>query len=235
MKRNRTKILAGCTALFLTTLFVSAQDNYTIKMSLKTEGLPAEYAAYGEQEITTYLKGDKSKTEMSGMMGSNVVFYDGNKMTSLMDQMGNKIGFTASKEELEAAEKEAKAEKPKIEYTTEKKQIAGYECTKAIVTSVGKDKKEMKTTVWYTEKIKSNQSHARKASGRIDLGDLKGQPLAMEMNMNQNGMDMKVTMTTTEVSTTALDDATFAINTDGYKMMTYKEMMDKQKAAMQGK
>jgi hypothetical protein len=30
-----------------------------------------------------------------------------------------------------------------------------------------------------------------------------------------------------------LDDATFALNTDGYKMMTYKEMLEKQKA-MQG-
>lgn len=227
--------MISCVAFLLMTTFVSAQDNYTIKMNMKMEGLPAEYAAYGEQEIVTYLKGDKSKTEMTSMMGSNTVFYDGQKMTSLIDAMGNKTGFTATKEELEATEKENKTEKPQIEYTAEKKQIAGYECTKAIVTSVGKDKKENKTIVWFTDKIKSNKAHSKGNTGRIDLGDLKGHPLAMEMSTNQNGMDMKIFMTTTEVLTTPIDESTFAANTEGYKMMSYKEMLEKQKAMQGGK
>ncbi len=53
--------------------------------------------------------------------------------------------------------------------------------------------------------------------------------------MNFQGTEAKVVMTATEVSTAAIDDATFTVNTDGYKMMTYKEMMEKQKAMMQGR
>jgi hypothetical protein len=220
----------------LTASAPGAQD-HTVKMSMKMEGLPAEYAAYGEQEITTYMKGERSKTEMASMMGSSTVFYDGKTMTSLTDAMGNKMGFTATKAELEATNKTEAGDKPKIEYVNEKKTIAGYECGKAIVTTVGKDKKENKATVWYTDKIKSNHSEASKARGRgsLDLSDLKGYPLSMEMNMNQNGMDVKIIMTATEVSTNPIDDSVFAISTEGYKMMTYKEMQEKQKAMMQGK
>jgi len=69
----------------------------------------------------------------------------------------------------------------------------------------------------------------RRGSG-MNYGDLKGYPLAIEAAQNQGGMEMKVMMTATEVSTAAIDDAVFKPNTEGYKMMTYKEYMDKMKA-----
>ena len=210
-----------------------AQDNYTIKMSVRTEGLPSEYAAYGEQEIVTYVKGDKTKTEVSSMMFTSTVYSDGKTVTSLTDAMGNKSAYKATKEEIEESQKNDA--KPKIEYTSEKKTIAGYECTKAIITSIGKDKKEKVTIAWVTDKISSSQSLARKAGGRTNLGDLKGQPMALEMTMNQNGMDMKVLMTVTEVIIAPLEDSVFTINTEGFNVLTYKEMMEKQKSMMQGK
>lgn len=210
-----------------------AQDNYTIKMSVRTEGLPAEYASFGEQEIVTYVKGDNTKTEVSSMMFTSTVYSDGKTVTSLTDAMGNKSAYKASKEEIEESQKNET--KPKIDYTTEKKTIAGYECTKAIITGIGKDKKEKVTIAWVTDKFTANQSLARKASGRMNLGDLKGQPMALEMTMSQNGMDMKVVMTVTEVIISPLEDSVFKVNTDGYTVLTYKEMMDQQKAMMQGK
>ena len=219
------------TALFLFGTIVTGQEAYTLKMTVKTEGLPAEYAAYGEQEITTYMKGDKTKTDVSSMMFNSTVYFDGKMMTSLSETMGNKTGFTATKEELETNDKGEKKEKPVIEYTNEKKMIAGYECTKAVVTTVGKDKKENKTIVWTTDKIKGNPS-ARRGGGRggmVDLSDVKGHPLAMEMTQMNQGQEMKIIMTTTEVATTPLDDKIFIPNTEGYKMMTYKEMLEKQK------
>jgi hypothetical protein len=224
-------------ALLLCAAMMNAQDNYTIKMSLKIEGMPAEYAAYGEQEITTYVKGDKTKTEMTSMMGSNKSYFDGKNLTSLNDMMGNKSGFTASKEEMEKMDKKGKEEaKPKVEYTTEKKTIAGYECTKALVKSVDNDKKENVITVWVTDKLKPTSPEARKArKGAFDLGDLKGQPLALEAAQSANGMDVKIIMTATEVSTNPLDDSVFTPNTSGYKMMTYSEYMEKMKAMQGGK
>jgi hypothetical protein len=208
---------------------LAGQDNYTIKMSVKTEGLPAEYAAYGEQDIVTYVKGDKSKTEISSMMLTSTVWYDGNVLTSVADRAGTKSGFTATKEELEA-DKEKKDAKPTIEYIDEKRTIAGYECSKAIVTSMDKENKPKKIVVWYTDKIKINPSHRRSANrGMTDLGDLKGHPMAMEMTQDYQGGEMKINMTTTEVKQTPIDDAVFVPNTEGYKMMSYKEAKDMMK------
>ena len=236
MKNNLFKTLSAA-SLFL--LFSSpaliAQENFTVKMNIKTEGLPAEMAAYGEQDMVTYLKGDKAKTEISSMMFSTITYVNGQKITSLTDAMGNKSGYTTTKEELEQADKAEPSEKPSIVYTEEKKMIAGYECKKAIVTSVGKDKKESITTVWVTDKITNNHKSMGKSGrrGMADLSDLKGYPLAMEMPMNFQGTEAKVVMTTLEVSTTPIDDAVFVPNTDGYTMMTFKEMKEKQKMMMQ--
>lgn len=228
------KKLIASAAIFLMSAVAIAQDNVTIKMSVKVEGLPPEYAGFGEQEITNIMKGDKYKTEMTSMMGSNVSVFDGKKLTSLNEAMGTKTGFTATKEELDASKEKDKDPKPKVEYTTDKKTIAGYECTKAIVTNVGKDKKESKMTVWVTEKIKSPQTKA--GGGRrgmmMDMGDLKGYPLEMEMSANQGGMDMKILVTTSEVSTANVDDSVFVVSTDGYKMSTYAEYKEQMKKMM---
>lgn len=222
--------------MLLTTSLVKAQENYTIKMSIKTEGLPAEMAAYGEQDLTTYIKGDKAKTEISSMMFSSITYIDGQKVTSLTDAMGNKSGYTTTKEELELADKNEPTEKPSIVYTEEKKMIAGYECKKAIVTSLTKDKKESITTVWVTDKIVNKHKQVGRSGrgrGMADLSDLKGYPLAMEMPMSMQGAEAKIVMTTLEVSSQVIDDSVFVPNTEGYTMMSYKEMREKQKLMMQ--
>ena len=64
---------------------------------------------------------------------------------------------------------------------------------------------------------------------------VKGYPLEMEMSQSQQGMDMKILITATEVLTTPIDDATFTVSTEGYKMMSYKEMQEKMKAAKEEK
>ncbi len=227
------------TALAIGCVQMNAQDNMTVKSSLKIEGLPEEYAGMAENDIVTYVKGEKSKIEVTGMMVNQVTLNDGSLTTVLMDQMGTKSGWTMTKAESEADEKEeTKSEKPKIEYTSEKKTIAGYECTKAIVTSmVGKDKekKEVKTNVWFTDKIKmpSSAKVGKRTSMGPDLAELKGYPMQIEMAMNQGGMEMKMIITVTEVDTKAVDDKIFVVSTEGYKMMSYKEMKEQQKKQME--
>jgi len=227
------KKLITSAALLLISSVSFGQDDLTVKMTVKVDGLPPEYSAMGESEMVSYTKGDKSKEETTSMMGSSVTYNDGKVTTVLMEQMGEKTGWTATKEELEAAStKEKSNEKPKIEYLTDKKTIAGYECTKAIVTMVGKDKKETKATVWFTEKLKHTSSKTKNRRGpSMDFGDLKGRPLEVETSMNQQGMELKIFVTATEVSTSAIDDAVFKADPSGYKMMTYKEMQEKMKAA----
>jgi hypothetical protein len=229
------KIILLATGVFMSLCQLNAQDNYTIKMSVKTEGMPDEYAAYGEQEITTWLKGEKSKMELSSMMFSSINYSDGKTITSLSESMGNKNGFTATKEEMETIDgKEKEGEKPKIEYLTEKKTIAGYECTKAIIISINKDKTEDKMIVWFTDKIKSAALDAKKGKkGMFDFGDLKGFALCVEANKKFGGMEMKLIMTATEVRTTPIDDSVFKPVTDGYTMKSYKEYKESMRA-MQG-
>ena len=228
------KILAA-SILTLAFTLANAQESYTIKANIKTEGMPAEYAAYGEQEITTYVKGDKYKSEVTSMMFSSTSYFDGKTYCVLSEAMGNKSGFKATAEEMEAEDKKNKDEKPKIEITAEKKTIAGYECTKTIITVQDKESgKETKITLWVTDKIKSSQKMRGNRMG-FDMSEIKGAPLEMEMPMSANGMDMKVVMTTTEVLTSAIDDATFIPNTEGYKLMSYVEFKDSMKAKRGGR
>lgn len=215
-------------AIVVASLAGVSQENYTIKMTMKIEGLPPEYAGFGEQETITYIKGKKTRTEVSSMMMNMVSVSDGKTTTALTEAMGNKTGYTVTEEELAAAEKANKSEKPKVEYTNEKKAIAGYECTKAIVTATGKDKKEEKITVWLTEAIKADVSRAAQPkNGGIAHADFKGYPLEIEMNSNQGGMDMTIKITTTEVNTSPIEDSMFSISTEGYKMTSYKDFMSK--------
>jgi len=237
MKRIISLKTITAAVLFFFSGHTLAQDNFTIKMTLKIDGMPPELAAASEMDILTYIKGDKLRTERNGMMGSTISVYDGKKMITLNDMMGNKSGFTATKAELEATDKDEKPEKPKIEYTTEKKTIAGYECTKVIVTYTGKDKKETKMTLWVTDKIKYSHPEAQKGSGRgmTDLSDLKGYPLSMEMSQNIMGADTKMTITATEINTAPIDESVFVLNTDGFTMVSYKEAQEQQKAMMKGR
>src|SRR4051812_44577590 len=123
--KTSLKIMACCAFVISLGNVLSAQEQYTIKMNMKLDGLPPEYAAMAEQEITTWIRNDQQKSEISGMMGSTLVYYDGKKMTTLMDQMGQKRGFTATKEELEEDEKKKGTSKPTIQYIDESRQIAG--------------------------------------------------------------------------------------------------------------
>jgi len=219
---------------------LNAQDNYTVKMAIKVEGLPEEYSAMAESDVVVYMKGDKTKHEVTSMMMNQTSVNDGTVSTTIMEQMGNKTGWTMTKAEMQADEKEneAKKTKPTIEYTTEKKTVAGYECTKAIVTSVvGKEKKEQQSTVWFTDKIKQPTTKANIKKGMMggpDLSSLKGFPMQTEMTVNQQGTELKVISTVTEVLTTPIDDAVFKVNTEGYKMMTYTELKETMKKGAGG-
>jgi hypothetical protein len=217
--------------LMLSVVTAAAQENYTIKMNVKAEGLPPEYASFAEQDIVTFVKGEKTRTDINSMMYNSTVWYDGKVLTSVNERAGSKTGFTATKEEMEA--ESDKPQKPTIEYLNEKKTVAGYECSKAIVTSKDKENNEKKMTVWYTDKIKIDPSHRRRSNrGMTDLSELKGHPMAMEMSQPFQGGEMNLKITTTEVLTTPIDDAQFVVNTEGYKMMSYKEAKETMK--MQG-
>ena len=68
MKKTIFSLIAWASFISLTT----AQESYTIKSSMKMEGLPPEYSGFGDMEMVTYLKGDKYKRETNSMMASAI-------------------------------------------------------------------------------------------------------------------------------------------------------------------
>jgi len=224
------KLFSTLAFISLSVLSLTAQNNEGfILYDMKIEGLPPEQAAMiGDMENKVTFKNGKVLTEMTSMMFTNQTVIDENGMVMLMEQMGNKMAIKQTKDEMEkeAAKQKDKQADPKIEYINETKSIAGYECKKAIISIVGKDKKEEKMEVWYSEKF-ANPNKEGKGKGQGFMKGLKGMPF--EYAGGQGGMKFK--MIAKEVSVDPISDSKFNLSTDGYKLMT----MDELKALQGGK
>lgn len=223
------KLFSTLAVVTLTALSLNAQikEGYVL-YDTKFDGMPAEQAAMmGDMETKTYFKNGKVYTESSSMMGSQIAVIDDKGMTMLMEQMGNKFAIKQTKEEMEkeAAKSKDKTPDPKIEYTEETKTIAGYECKKANITVVGRDKKEEKIEMWYCDKFE-NPNKDGKGRGQGALKGLKGMPFEYAFSI---GGGMKLKMIAKEVSTDPVSDSKFEVSTEGYKLMTVDELK-----AMQG-
>ncbi len=216
MKKLITAVAIFCSA------FTFAQHEGSVTYIMTMEGLPPEQAAMmGDMETKIFYKDKKTYTEMNSMMYSYKILNDDNGQLFLMDQMGNKFFTRTTKAELEKNAEASKDKDPKIEYINEAKTIAGYECKKAIITSTGKDG-EIKTDVWYTEKVPYvSQGGGGRKGGEMFKG-LKGMP--MEFAVKQGPMNIK--MSAKEVSSEKVPDSKFVLTTEGY---TEKKMEDIQK------
>ena len=216
MKKLITTVAILCCA------FTYAQKEGSVTYVMTMEGLPPEQAAMmGEMETKISFKDKKTVTEMASMMMSYKTLTDENGSLTIMDQMGNKFFTRMSKADIDKMSEADKDKEPKIEYTSETKSIAGYECKKAIVTGAGKEG-EVKMDVWYSEKVPYvSQGGGGRKGGEMFKG-LKGMP--MEFSIKQGPMNVK--MIAKEVSFDKIPDSKFVISTEGY---TEKTMADMQK------
>lgn len=208
-------------SLLLATLVSNAQiKEGFVNYEMKIDGLPPEAAAMmGDMETKMYFKGDKSYSEMNSMMYSVKTLSDNKGTLLLMDQMGNKFYVKKTKEE---GEKEAKKYKQdiKVTYANDKKTIAGYECSKAIVTIKDKDSKsELKTDVWYSEKL-FNIYTINNADAALLFNQIKGMPLEYDINQGE----MKIKMSAKEVSNSPVSDSIFNLSTEGYKELKESDL-----------
>jgi GLPGLI family protein len=121
----------------------------------------------------------------------------------LIDVMGNKS----------AVRKDVSEEtKPsKVEITSEKKNIAGYNCQKAIISNGADDK----IIMWVTKSITGGGNWG----GTFDK--IEGAP--MEFSMNNGGINFK--MSAISVKEEKINDNLFVIP-EGYKEMTEKEIKE---------
>ncbi len=169
-------------------------------------------------DATFYVKKDMSRMEMKMGAGSVISISnakDGNT-TTLMDMMGSKMALKTTKDDVKKAKE--KAGKPEVKITDETKDIAGYKCTKAIVTMTGKEKQTF--NVWFTKDIEAKNSTSHQIEG-ID-------GFMMEFEFQQQGITMK--MSVRSVESQKVDDAMFKIP-DGYKEMSMDDLKKMQGGA----
>jgi GLPGLI family protein len=189
------------------------------KITFKTEfpELPAEMEsmkAMMEMNMTTYVKGNLSRTETKGMMTPNVVNImdlDKKVMTTLMDLEGNKTAIVTNIEDQEKAMNANGMSKPTFRETGETRKISGFTCNQVIATMSTPETGEMNIEIWYTKEIANNSP---------EYMELQGMPLETIIPI-QPGMVMK--MTATEVKAEKVDASLFEIPSD-YKVTTQEEM-----------
>lgn len=174
-----------------------------------------QMAAMMPKTMKVKIRDANSRMEMSMGMGSNITIFNSETKTgaTLMDMMGQKMGMKITPEDLE---KEI-AENPQVTVTIvdETKEIAGYECQKAILRIKEKNSdKETEVAVFYTDKL---------GSGGINYNnpmfkDIQG--VMLEYTVKEGKIEMTFTAVSVEKGKVA--DSEFEIP-EGYNLMTAEE------------
>ncbi len=162
------------------------------------------------------VSGDMSKFEISmGQMGSQIQIMDGQAktITNCVSMMGQKFYYVETEEDL--MEDMESNEDVKVEIKDETKEIAGYECSKAVVT-VNTSGEEMIFTVYFTDEIQSS-------SFNMDNPYFKDVPGALMEFELEAGQGMMMKMEATSVDKKKISDSEFEVP-EGYVKKTREEM-----------
>ena len=133
--------------------------------------------------------------------------------------MGQKTYITYSKEDHEKEKEGNDVVEIKVEYLDETKEIAGYKCHKAIVTTILQLGNELVTNVFYTKELPPQESD----NTGMGFEKLDGLMLEMEMNRGPIAEQPYMVMTAIEVEEKTLDNNLFEVP-DDYKQVTTDEL-----------
>jgi GLPGLI family protein len=167
--------------------------------------------------MTVSIKGSKARTEMNVGGGTTVeiVDYMSKSKIALINMMGQKYAIKQTTAEIEK-ENEGQAVGT-VNITNETKNIAGYNCKKAIVTT---DDDGVKTTfeVWFTEEMGGKEAN-------FDNPMYKNIPgVMLEFLLKTPQVNMKLSATSIEKKSVAAKD--FEIPSD-YTLTTQEELRTK--------
>ena len=165
--------------------------------------------------MTIYVKDDQQMTSMNmmnGMMQQNMIVNKENNTTlMLMDMMGRKIKVEMPIEDPNPDDMDVN-----IEYfEDERKEIAGYDTYKAIMTTKTEGQ-EIKLETYITDKYEFDGKMIQNAPGSMQL---RGMPLEYTINQPQ----LSMTFTAQEVLD-QVDASVFEIDTEGYEEMDPEEL-----------
>jgi hypothetical protein len=157
-----------------------------------------------KNKIVFYIKDNKAKSESNQQgMKMNVYYFDSTKeMITSVDMMGQKQKMVAPDAISEANKKYSKIE---VNYSEDRKEIAGIVCKKAVISFKGSAGKEEKI-VWYDPNTLLPFKYNFGVTG-LEL--IKGLP--MEYENSQMGFAMKHTVTKIDL-TTPISGTTFIIH-----------------------
>jgi hypothetical protein len=185
------------------------------KMTMSSENpqVNQQLSMMGDLMMTTYFKGNNSRSEMKNpMAGNNTTILNGDakKLLALLDNpyLGKKYkeqSIDISKQDLDSIQVIANG---KV------KTILGYEC-KGYDVVVKLEGVENKMTLFTTDKITAiNQNNAM-------LGEKStGFPMYVVTSINQGGMVMQMTLEVTKVESEKVDDLLFKLDIPkGYTKM----------------
>jgi GLPGLI family protein len=179
-------------------------------ISTQTAGKTGQSDPLSGATTTVYLKGSLSKTEMASPLGKETSIYDSKNGTGviLKEYSGQKLMITLTKDNWFAHNKKFEG----IIFTPsgETKEIAGYNCTKAI----GKLKDGGDIVVYFTTEVTLNDKGYNPIFKNVG-------GLVTEYEFESGKMKFKYTLTSVDASAVPLSK--FEIPKAGFRIMTYDE------------
>ncbi len=175
------------------------------------DDLDAQTASMMPKTMKLYIKGSKTRMEMSMGMGTNITVFDAEKKDGfvLIDMMGQKMAMKMTTGDIENKSKDV----PDVDVTVtdETKDIAGYTCKKAIVKP--KDGSD-EYTVYYTDELGDGMLNWDNPMYK----DIDG--VMLEFSSAEKQMNMK--FTAVKVEKKKISDKDFEIPEE-YKVMSMDE------------
>ncbi|MNU69711.1 hypothetical protein D3C71_591020 [compost metagenome] len=204
--------------LFLATVGMSVaqtkgQITYSMDFSSDNPDMAVALPMMQGSTLELYFMPGKSKVDLimgTFMKMNTIVDIKSDKGLMLMEMMGSKMATELKK--ISAAKTEENAAAPKVEVTTETKEIIGFKCTKTII----RDSEGGETIMWVAKDLKTSLQGQQQFSAK----GIEGAPL--EFSTEKNGMTIHFIATKFQGS---VDKKIFSLKIpDGYTVMTEEEL-----------
>jgi len=234
MKRFLSFMMVAAIIMGLTSSALAKEFKGDISYKITYPGMEvdASMAAMMPKIAKLTIKGNMSKFEINmGQMGSQIQIIDGDAktITTVMSMMGQKFYYVETEDDI--SDELGENENVSVDIKDETKEIAGYECTKAVITVI-EGGEEMLFTIYFTEEIGSSSMNIDNpyfnfteeigsSSMNIDNPYFKDIPGAMlEFEINTGGGTMK--MEAISINKRNVSDDEFAVP-EGYEKKTQAE------------
>ncbi len=191
----------------------TGQISYSMDFSSDNPDMAMAIPMMQGSTMDLYFIPEKSKIDMTMgtfMKMNTIVDVKADKALMLMEVMGNKTA--TEMKELSKEDKTEKAAEPKIEVTSETKDIIGYKCTKTI----SRDADGNETIMWIASDLKAS------LKGHQQFGNSKISGVPLEFTAVNNGMTIHFIATKFEKK---VDKKLFSLSVpEGYTVVTEEDL-----------